>query len=179
MSASYGWQPTPEPKDGVVYAGGVFRTDVLHRIPFRTPVFRLDSQIAADLGWLNRYVVFAVCGRLCWAIRADVAVDRREHCPECWRAQVDAEPVETGLRTSRGGSVHGDLWQTAQAPEAVLQPAAALTGRPRLLTSSLPLGHRPIRRRPHRAEADTACITANHPRTATHPPAAAEDHHAA
>ncbi|GAB3167699.1 hypothetical protein GCM10027258_93460 [Amycolatopsis stemonae] len=180
MTTVFGWRPSPDGQTGVVFAGGVFRTELLHRVHSGAPVVRLESQNAADLGWLNRYVVFAVCGCLCWPARADVAVDQREHCPACWKRAM-ASPAEEHHdlgATANGGSVRRGLEAPLRPPDAALQPAVAVAIRPRLLSGALPAGHVPLRLR-RLAEPDAACITAADAADAYYLPAAAADHHAA
>src|SRR4051812_24674953 len=67
-----------------IYAGGVFKPELLHCVRLGVHLVRLESQNAAALGWLNRYVVFAMCGCPCWLARADLADDQRQHCLACW-----------------------------------------------------------------------------------------------
>ncbi|SFW74700.1 hypothetical protein [Amycolatopsis australiensis] len=176
MTTAFGWQPGAVPPSGVIYAAGVFRPQILHRVRYGTPVFRLGSQNAADLGWLNKYAVFAVCGCLCLAVVADDAVGQREDCSACWehdKAQPAADP-RTVDATSHRGAIRGDLWPTAPPLDLALQPVLAVAtwrGTQRRSTSA---EHTASRLRTRSAEIDTACITATVERDAHHLPTAVD-----
>ncbi|SFW13654.1 hypothetical protein [Amycolatopsis australiensis] len=161
MTPAHGWRPPEVRPDSKIYAGGLFRSELLHCVPYGATPMRLDSTNAAALGLINTYVVFARCGAACRPVVADLATDPREHCTDCW-ARSDPAAVEHHRDdvVQLEPADHEVRWPPESTP-LVNRPAAAIRAAARLLPGNVLLGHLPPRRCLLPASTtDPACITA-------------------
>ncbi|MEV6832085.1 hypothetical protein [Amycolatopsis sp. NPDC051102] len=162
MTPAYGWRPPEVRPTGKIYVGGLFRSELLHCVPYGATPMHLAGPNAAALGLLNTYVVFARCGAACRPVVADLATDLREHCTDCWTPPDPAVVEDNRMGVLQLEPVASEVRWPPEPSPLVNRPAAAILVAPRLLPGSVPLGHLPPRlRAPVKAvhPADPACIT--------------------